>query len=409
MAVASTMKGAVRLDRLRRGALLLLAALFPVGHALWGAAAALVTGAFLAGRSRPRSMVDVGVAAFLLAFLLAALTTPFPRVAWPSTLLVPLGILTSYAPFRRVVAADAGFARAALWALGAGTALTAAVWSVLALRQGPQASTGSLQYNAVGTTMAMGLVALLGLAAFAVGRVRAALVAAAAVTAVALALTFSRGAWLAALVGVLVLLALVPGRVRGTVPLVVIALVLAGAVLVQWSDRLEAEARSIFSLTTNRNRMVLWRISWTMVRDRPLTGSGLNTFGVLYPRYRTPDAVDEAPPFAHNIFLNMAVEGGVLGALGFAAMVGAGFVAAWRWLGRPGALGRAVPATWLATFLALMVHQQVDGTAISFHIGAGLWMLLGIFAGADPGLSRASPGGGAGGVARDADAGSPPP
>ena len=403
------MTRAARLDRLRRGALLLLAALFPAGHALGGAAAALVTGAFLAGRSRPRSIVDAGVAAFLLAFLIAALTTPFPRVAWPSTLLVPLGILTSYAPFRRVVAADAGFARAVLWALGAGTALTAAVWSVLALRQGPQASTGSLQYNAVGTTMAMGLVVLLGLAACAIGRVRAALVVAAAVTAVTLALTFSRGAWLAALVGVLLLLALVPGRVRGTVPLVAIAVVLAGAVLVQWSDRLEAEARSIFSLTTNRNRMVLWRIAWTMVLDRPLTGSGLNTFAVLYPRYRTPDAVDEAPPFSHNIFLNMAVEGGVLGALGFAAMVGAGLVAGWRWLRRPGPVGRTVPATLLATFLALMVHQQVDGTAISFHIGAGLWMLLGIFAGADPGVGQASPGGGAGGVARDADAGSPPP
>lgn len=96
--------------------------------------------------------------------------------------------------------------------------------------------------------------------------------------------------------------------------LVVVALILTGALLVAFL-RLQREERIIERLESAPvGRLTMWRDASAMVFDRPIVGFGLNTFVWAFPQYdREPDSAFQTN--AHNEFLEMTVETGLVGAL----------------------------------------------------------------------------------------------
>lgn len=60
-----------------------------------------------------------------------------------------------------------------------------------------------------------------------------------------------------------------------------------------------------------QGRLGAWRDAWTVAREFPLTGTGLNTFGAAMLRYQTHD-MHKWYSTAHNDYLQLAAEGGVL-------------------------------------------------------------------------------------------------
>jgi O-antigen ligase len=61
-------------------------------------------------------------------------------------------------------------------------------------------------------------------------------------------------------------------------------------------------------------RRVIWRDSAAVIRDFPLVGSGLNTFGPAMLTYQTTQR-DQHFQEAHNDYLQILVEGGLIGGL----------------------------------------------------------------------------------------------
>lgn len=124
---------------------------------------------------------------------------------------------------------------------------------------------------------------------------------------VALALTFTRSAWVGACLGVGLLLVLKDFRLLAAAPvLVALVLTLAPAGIV---DR----AWSMFDLQdpTNRDRFAMGRAGLRMVRDHPLTGVGPDMVQRLYAEYRDAGAVNETNPHLHNVPLQIAAERGL--------------------------------------------------------------------------------------------------
>lgn len=133
---------------------------------------------------------------------------------------------------------------------------------------------------------------------------------------VALALTFTRSAWIGASVGLALLFLLKDFRLMAAVPiLLAVAVALA-------PHAVTARVYSMFNLNdpTNRDRVAMIREGVHMVRDHPVTGVGPDMVIRLYAQYRDPSAVEPVNPHLHNVPLQIAAERGLPA------------LAAWLWL-----------------------------------------------------------------------------
>lgn len=141
--------------------------------------------------------------------------------------------------------------------------------------------------------------------------------AACASVGVGLLLTFSRGAWLAAAVAMLVVVALarVPWRVK---MLAVGAVGLAGvAFLVFYLDP-EFVRSKLLGVTENRsalNRVYLGVSALEMFLDHPM-GVGLGSFPLVFPLYRHA-FVNVGLVESHTAYLTVLAEAGIVGFAGF--------------------------------------------------------------------------------------------
>jgi O-antigen ligase len=143
-------------------------------------------------------------------------------------------------------------------------------------------------------------------------------------------LTASRGATLATVVA-LTIVPLTQARLGGRqrVALVLTVILLIAGILffvpeTSW-ERL-ATVPTEFEQGTFTGRTIIWKAGWEIFRAHPFVGIGANAFRVIVSRelaepIRMGEA-DPAPP-AHNTFLSVLVEQGVLGFAVFCGMLGA--------------------------------------------------------------------------------------
>ena len=196
--------------------------------------------------------------------------------------------------------------------------------------------------NALGMLMALGVVLALGELHDPQRRLRrGALLGAAGLSAVALALTSSRGAWLAALAGLGVLLAfrcrtwrapaLAAGAVAATAVLIVAT---TGPPRASLGDRPE-----------------YWRVAVSAAADQPLLGSGAGSFDDYWLEHRTiPAYVRDA----HSLYLETVAELGMVGLALLLVALGAPLAAVAR------ARDRRRVATAASAYVAFLVHAGLD-------------------------------------------------
>jgi O-antigen ligase/tetratricopeptide (TPR) repeat protein len=104
-----------------------------------------------------------------------------------------------------------------------------------------------------------------------------------------------------------------------------------------------------------------WQAGLDIFKDNPLTGSGPNTFGLLYPQYgERPEQFVVHTQHAHNGFLQVANDAGLLGVLALLAVGVAVAYMLWRtWRG--GSLeARLVAVACGGALLGFSAHQQLD-------------------------------------------------
>jgi O-antigen ligase len=170
---------------------------------------------------------------------------------------------------------------------------------------------------------------------------------------VALALTFTRSAWVGASVGIASLLLLKDFRLIGALP-VLLAVGVAVA-----PPQVTQRFYSMFNLNdpTSRDRVAMMREGVRMIAADPLTGMGPNMVERQYIRFRDPEAVERVNPHLHNVPLQIAAERG-LPALG-----------AWLWF-----VGSAAAGLW--ALLRAGRHRFLAACglgAVAAMLGAGLF------------------------------------
>ena len=167
---------------------------------------------------------------------------------------------------------------------------------------------------------------------------------------VALALTFTRSAWVGACAAVGLLLMLRDVRLGAVLPLLV-ALMFAVA-----PDRINARMVSMFDLQdpTTRDRVAMARTGAAIIRDQPLTGIGPDMVPRRYAEYRDPSAVQATNPHLHNVPLQIAAERGLPALAAWIWFVALLARDLWRRFRGGAGAARALPAGGLAVVAAML-------------------------------------------------------
>ena len=273
------------------------------------AIAALCWIALLVGRRErvevPRMFWPLGVYAALT--LLSALFSPQPRVSLLDCKQLVLFALVPMT-YRFLTGPRAQTAVSVMLSFGAASAVYGIVqYSILHydnLGQRPQGSLG--HYMTYSGLLMLVIGAALARSLFASrDRTWALLVMPALL--VAIALTFTRSAWVGVCVAAALLFALKDFRLLAVLPVV------AAVFFALAPPTLTARFMSMFDLRdpTNRDRLAMMREGEHMIRAHPMLGVGPNMVQPLYQEYRDPDAVEPVNPHLHNVPLQIAAERGL--------------------------------------------------------------------------------------------------
>ncbi|MHA1568035.1 MAG: O-antigen ligase family protein [Alphaproteobacteria bacterium] len=187
----------------------------------------------------------------------------------------------------------------------------------------------------------------------------------------ALWLTYSRGAWLALAGGLLTCMAvwLRKGRAQSNIKLLVgmgttvlVVVVVLASLWIRGTEPIEVEteeaqtpamiAHGAYELDTVQTRLQLWRAAWSLWRENPIFGAGVDRFRFAYydhlskPNYDLVAGQGLYQP--HNIFLTALAWQGALGLLTLFFCLSAIGLTAWRRWQREGNGALAVVLALLA-------------------------------------------------------------
>ena len=182
---------------------------------------------------------------------------------------------------------------------------------------------------------------------------------AAAFSAIGLALTSSRGAWIAVAVSGAIFAVVGVRRkwfaARAPVALAVCAMALlapfAGSIATRLTESDEGTAYS---------RVELARLAERIIRDHPIFGIGSNNYAVVMQSYRTPDVSGTWDYIVHDKYLLVWSETGAVGLLAFVAILAIALRAGSRAARSPDRAIAMISVGLSAALVGSMVHMLVD-------------------------------------------------
>ena len=205
------------------------------------------------------------------------------------------------------------------------------------------------------------------------------------VLALALFLTESRGGLLA-----LAVVAVVTPFLAGPVRLRAVAVILTVAAIGIGYYALVAPPAAIqhvtsFSAGGGTGRTDLWKVAVEMWRNHPLGGVGTGNFTVVEPRYAVRtinlervDLVVDDPKVAHNTYLHVLTELGIVGFVAFIGMLGGTLLVAWRAIKELERRGERRLEILARGVLIGTIGMLAAFVFITAQLEKQLWLLLGL-------------------------------
>ena len=166
-------------------------------------------------------------------------------------------------------------------------------------------------------------------------------------------LTFSRGAYLGLLFGGLAFVIFSWKKIEKRYKLFGFFLITAGIVFLSWPNPISQRFFSSFNLAegSNSGRIAMWQKATSGILENPVLGVGIGNF----PLYINPLVDYREPIYAHNTYLDIAVETGVANVLIWISLLSVAFFEFWK-MGR-----RNVIFSMLAISLVIFAtHSMVD-------------------------------------------------
>lgn len=186
---------------------------------------------------------------------------------------------------------------------------------------------------------------------------------------IGLALSVSRGATLGVLAALVVVSLFSRWKKWLWTGLVALALV----VVVVPQTRNEAQSVLFGQDVSADVHVVMWNGAMRIIADRPLLGTGLASFPLVYDQYKEP-AHTEYFPNPDNLVLTLWIEMGIAGLLIFGWIIISYFVETKKLL----ATHRAYAVGLIAAMVVLLVHGLVDTPYFKNDLAVVFWTLAGV-------------------------------
>jgi O-antigen ligase len=206
--------------------------------------------------------------------------------------------------------------------------------------------------------------------------------------------SWSRGAWMGFLAGLASMVVLWPRRTRyglaslGVAGLLGLAMWQVGLVPTTVESRISSftsdltlgDVRGVDINDANYavlERVAHWQAALDMARDHLWLGVGFGNYGAAYPNYALlnwPDALGHA----HNYYLNLFAELGLLGLIAYLIAWMTIFWQTYRVLRRERTAVRGIALGLMGIWVALSVHHLVDKLYVNniyIHLGVLLGLL----------------------------------
>ena len=141
---------------------------------------------------------------------------------------------------------------------------------------------------------------------------------------------------------------------------------------------------------TVNHRYFIWEVTWAMIQTRPLVGIGYGNYQKQFTVFRDSRREDahfqslvwtqqqEDTPYAHNEYLHLWVESGVLGLVAFLALVG---LAGWEMVKMAWCDASSYLWAGLGIITVMLVHSLVSYPLRLPLNGMIFWLALGILVG----------------------------
>ncbi len=155
----------------------------------------------------------------------------------------------------------------------------------------------------------------------------------------------------------------VAGKARRTqfLPLVLFAVLSVGLLWGLWKGLEPVEDRWQALEANYENRALIWQTTQKLIGNFPLTGTGLGTYELAYPPYKPQEYGSLIMDHAHNDYLELLSEVGLIGFipwLGFFVLFVVFSIHAWHKRRNP--FSRFVGPCTLAAAVAFLVHSLSD-------------------------------------------------
>jgi O-antigen ligase len=140
------------------------------------------------------------------------------------------------------------------------------------------------------------------------------------------------------------------------------------------AQRLYHQFDPSYRYNTFEGRLQIWSDTLHMLRDHPIFGAGLRAYAIVMRPYVTTRAgVPEL--YAHNIFLSMWAEIGLLGLAAFVVLLGMLLWRGWSSFSKTEGFARALLWGTAAAFLAITVHGFFDTPYFGNDLSVEFWIL----------------------------------
>ncbi len=199
---------------------------------------------------------------------------------------------------------------------------------------------------------------------------------------IAIGMSWSRGAWVGLGAALLIMGFFIPRRTKLGL---LLFLSIGGLALVIWFSgllpqsivqRLETSTAEFFAFEDVRGvditpdnfaiaeRLAHWQAAINMITAHPFLGVGFGNYATAYPNYQL---INWSEPLghAHNYYLNIFAEVGIIGLLGYGKVWITIFYQSWKATSHPDTLSRLVVIGLLGAWVYISVHSFFDNLYVN--------------------------------------------